>query len=282
MTIHILKKQILLKNTTRSRNMDDFYQKQFAKALTTEYDSHFFTIKHLTWLPWVGKDYINCRILIVAESHYTNASDSTRAEQDIKVIMNDLFYTRAVLAEYPMLGYDAGWKNNGGRGNNPTFDNLFRLLISEDLLNDPEPHSRRTKLCSNFAYINMIQRPMWYPPKRPKERPNDNDRTTGWNVVVDVLRILMPDICIFAGAEASSSFGAHMNRLQIPYENWKCVDKKIGNTYPQSTVISLNGKYIPFKFIRHPGSYFSWNRWQAFVFEDCKHIQDKLLSIMNG
>ncbi len=262
--------------------MDDFYQKQFAKAITTEYDDQFSAVEDLTWLPWVGKDYANCRILIVAESHYTNTLDSIRAEQDKKDYMNDPLSTRAVLAEYPMLGYDAGWKNNGGRSNNPTFDNLFRLLISEDLLNDPEPYSRRTKLCSNFAFMNMIQRPMWYPPDRPKERPNDQDRTIGWNAVLGVLKILMPDICIFAGSDASRFFEQQMNRLHIPYENWMYADDRIGNTFPKSATITLNGKKIPFKFIRHPGSYFSWDRWQAFVFEDCKHIQDKLLSIMNG
>ena len=262
--------------------MDDFYQKQFAKALTTEYDDQLSAVEDLTWLPWVGKDYTNCRILIVAESHYTNTPDESQVQQKKDEYLLDPLSTRAIIAEYPMLGYDAGWRNNGGRSNSPTFDNIFKLLVSDDLLNDTEDHARRVKLCSNFAYMNMIQKPMWYPHKKQKERPKDEDRTKGWNAVTEVLKVLMPDICIFAGAEASSSFGAHMNRLQIPYENWKCVDKKIGNTYPRSTFISLNGKNIPLKFIRHPGSYFNWEQWQTFVFEDCKHIQDKLLSIMNG
>ena len=262
--------------------MDDFYQKQFAKALTTEYDARFSGIKDLTWLPWVGKDYADCRILIVAESHYTNTPDSIQYEQDIKNYMNNPLSTREVLAEYPMLGYGAGWKNNGGRGNNPTFDNLFRLLISEDLLNAPEPYSRREKLCSNFAFMNMIQRPMWYPPNRPKERPNDDDRTIGWNVVKDVLGILMPDICIFAGSDASRFFEQQMNRLNIPYENWMYEEHRIGNTYPKSATVILNGKRIPFKFIRHPGSYFSWEQWQKFVFCDCRQIQDKLLTVMKA
>ena len=262
--------------------MDDFYQKQFAKALTTEYDNQFAAVENLTWLPWVGKNYADCRILIVAESHYTNTSDISQVEQKKKEYMDDPHSTRAILAEYPMLGHEAGWKNNGGRGNSPTFDNLFRLLISEDLLNDPEPHSRREKLCSNFAFMNMIQRPMWYPPDRSKERPNDGDRTIGWNVVIEVLRILMPDICIFAGSDASRFFEQQMKRLNVQYENWKYEEHRIGNTFPKSATITLDGKKIPFKFIRHPGSYFSWGRWQTFVFSDCKYIQDKLLSIMKA
>lgn len=262
--------------------MDVFYQTQFAKALTTEYDEQFSSIKDLTWLPWVGKKYTDCRILIVAESHYTNEPDFFTAEQEKKKYMDDPLSTRAILAEYPMRGYDAKWKNNGGRGNNPTFDNLFRLLISEDLLNDPEPHSRRVRLCSNFAFMNMIQQPMWYPPKKPKERPKDPDRVTGWNAVTAVLRILMPDICIFAGSDASRYFGFHMNRLHVPYENWYCEPQKIGNTYPKRVTITLDGKKIPFKFIRHPSSYFRWEQWQKFVFSDCRQIQDKLLSAMQG
>lgn len=128
----------------------------------------------------------------------------------------------------------------------------------------------------------MIQRPMWYPPNRQKERPNDNDRTIGWNVVTDVLRILMPDICIFAGSDASRFFEQQMNRLNISYENWKYEEHKIGNTFPKSATVILNGKKIPFKFIRHPGSYFSWEQWQKFVFCDCRQIQDKLLTVMKA
>ena len=262
--------------------MDDFYQKQFEKALTTQYDVQFSAIKDLTWLPWVGKNYPDCRILIVAESHYTNTPDTIKYEKDLKEYMSNPLSTREVLAEYPMLGYDAGWKNNGGRSNNPTFDNLFKLLISDDLLSDREPHSRRVKLCSNFAFMNMIQRPMWYPPNRPKERPTDADRSVGWDVIVEVLTILLPDICIFAGSDASRFFEQQMNRVNVPYENWKYENERIGNTFPKSATVSIEGKKIPFKFIRHPGSYFSWEKWQEFVFSDCKPIQEKLLHIMQS
>ena len=55
--------------------MSDWYQQQFDKALTTKFDDEFKKITGLTWLPWVGKNFDNCKILIVAESHYTNTDD---------------------------------------------------------------------------------------------------------------------------------------------------------------------------------------------------------------
>lgn len=263
--------------------MDDWYQQQFDKALTTEFDAEFKKITDLTWLPWVGKNFDACKILIVAESHYTNTDDPTLVQQKKQQYLDEDFATREVMAEYPLYGYEAGWKNNGGRSNNPTFDNLFRLLISDALLYGENILERRLKLCSNFAFMNMIQRPMWYPPASTgfaKERPNDEDRKVGWDVVAGVLKILTPDICIFSGSDASRYFEYHMNRLGINYSNWEWAADKIGNTYPKKTIIDIGGKTIPLKFIRHPGSYFCWEQWQEFVFSDCRDIQDKLLSVM--
>ncbi|MBQ7396424.1 MAG: hypothetical protein IJW08_07780 [Lentisphaeria bacterium] len=61
--------------------MSDWYQQQFDKALTTKFDDEFKKITGLTWLPWVGKNFDNCKILIVAESHYTNTDDQTLVQQ---------------------------------------------------------------------------------------------------------------------------------------------------------------------------------------------------------
>ena len=265
--------------------MSDWYQQQFDKALTTKFDDEFKKITGLTWLPWVEKILIIARFSLLAESHYTNTDDQTLVQQKKQQYLDDNLATREVMAEYPLYGYEAGWKNNGGRGNNPTFDNLFRLLISDDLLYGVDTHKRRLNLCSNFAFMNIIQRPMWYPPSStgfPKERPNDADRKIGWEVVYEILKILLPDICIFSGSDASRYFEYHMNRLGIKYSGWEWDASKIGNTYPKKAIVDICGKKINLKFIRHPGSYFSWEQWQKFVFSDCKNIQDKLLSIIKA
>lgn len=258
--------------------MSDCYQRRFDAALTTEFDAELKKISQLAWLPWVGKNYKTCRILIVAESHYTNTDDPALVQQKKQEYMDDNLSTRKVMAEYPLVGYNAGWRS-------PTYDMLFRLLISDDLLNGENIHPRRVKLCSNFAFVNMIQRPMWYPPRSsgfPKERPNDADREIGWNVISEILKILSPDVCIFAGSDASRYFEHHMHRLGIQYSGWEWAAEKIGNTYPKKAIVDIDGKQVPFKFIRHSGSYFSWDRWQEFVFSDCKNIQDKLLAIMKA
>jgi len=257
--------------------MDVVYLKQLKKASSAAFDTQFARIMDLAWLPWVGGNYTDCRILIVAESHFTNPAEKFPVEP-WKNEYSDPFYTRKVVAEYPMLGFDPDWRNNANKRNNPAFDNLFRLLVSDDLLNDPISRSRRAKLCSNFAFMNMMQRATWYSHDRPKDRPTEKEREMAWEIVVGVLGILMPDLCIVAGTDAAASFRRQMVRLHVPYENWKCGDHKIGNTIPKSATVILEGKKIPFKFIRHPGSNFRWEEWQEFVFSDCRHIRAKLLS----
>ena len=233
----------------------EWYQQQFAEALTTDFDAEFVKITGLSWLPWVGKNYMDCKILIIGESHYTPTNNPDLVQQEKQEYLDDNLSTRKVMAQYPLWGYEAGWENNAGRRNNPTFDMLFRLLISDALLTGENTHSRRVKLCSNFAFMNMIQRAMWNPPPNtglPKERPNDADRKIGWDIVIEILRILSPNLCIFAGSDASRFFEYHMNRLHVKYSEWTYSDEKIGNTYPKKAIVEIGGKKIPLKFIRHP------------------------------
>lgn len=252
--------------------MNEYYEKVFNKLLTEEYDNNLKKIQKLTWLPWIGKDYKNTKIFIIAESHYTNSDIPEKIIEDKNAYMNDPYSTREIFAEYPVLGYDANWRNGGIRGNNPTFDGIFKLLISDSLLYGNKK-LQREKLCSNIAFMNIIQRPMHYPKKGRKERPNDNDRQIGWNAVIEVIKIISPDICIFAGAEAAKNFNWNMKQLNINASELQWSNTKIGNTYPKFAEIQINAKLIPLKFIRHPGSYFNWQEWQKFVFSE--QLQEK-------
>ena len=262
--------------------MNAWYQQQFDKALTTQYDERFSAVEGLTWLPWVGKNFQDTRVLIVAESHYTNKATPEEAQIGKKEYMEDKYSTREVFAEYPMIGYEAGWTNHGGRHNNPTFDNIFRVLLSNDLLGE-KSRMQREKLCSALGFVNIVQRPMWFPPREsgyPKERPNPEDMITGWKVIKQVLAILKPDLCWFAGSEADKFLHWYMDQVGISHDEVH-VCGKIGHTYAREVNVLIDGKQIPLKFSQHPSQYFSWESWQKFIFDDkCAHVQQKLLQYM--
>lgn len=253
--------------------MNAWYQQQFDKALTTQYDEQFSAIDGLTWLPWVGKNYQKARMLIVAESHYTNKATPEEAQMGKLEYMEDRYSTREVFAEYPMIGYEAGWTNQGGRHNNPTFDYIFRVLVSNDLLGEGS-RTQREKLCSTVGYMNIVQRPMWYPPSQSgyaKERPKTEDILTGWRVVKSVLSILKPDLCWFAGSEAAKFLQWYLDQVGIMHDEIH-VCGKIGHTYAREVNVMIDNKEIPLKFSQHPSQFFSWPRWQKFIFGG-KHAQ---------
>lgn len=264
--------------------MNAWYQQQFDKALTTQYDECFAAIEGLTWLPWVGKNYQVTRVLIVAESHYTNAATPEEAQKGKLEYMEDKHSTREVFAEYPMIGYKAGWTNHGGRHNNPTFDNIFRVLVSSDLLSE-ESRLQREKLCSALGFVNIVQRPMWFPPKEsgyPKERPKPEDMINGWKVIKQVLAILKPDLCWFAGSEAAKFLNWYMDQVGLVHDDIH-VCEKIGHTYAREVNVLIDGMQIPLKFSQHPSQYFSWESWQKFIFNDrCAIVQQNLLQYMTS
>ncbi len=254
--------------------MNDWYQEQWRKVITEAFDERFKRISDLTWLPWVGKDFLQYRVLIIAESHYTNTDDPALVEEKKREYMVDPFSTREVMAEYPLYGYDAGWKNHGARGNNPTFDNLTKILCGSPLLG-PTDKELRFSLWSRIAFMNFIQRPMWYSKTHGKERPTGEDRAIGWRATLGVISILAPEICIFAGLEAAVWFNWFMkengiNATPLVFHN------KIGRCCPRSSVVCIENTPIQFRFMRHPCSFFSWEQWKAFVFDGNEALQTKL------
>jgi len=245
-----------------------WYETQWEKYATQKFDHQFDDINGMTWLPWVGNNYDCSRILIVAESHYVRSDNDTSAENAKTQWNCDKFSTREVVAEYPLYGYRAGWVRKGARGternDNPTFDNLTRLLTGSALLNDAE-QPLRGRLWSKLAYMNLIQRLMWLDQTEGSERPTDEDRAIGWDCVTKVLDILNPRVCLVAGIEAARYFNATMQSLgrqSTPLIS----HSRIGRCSPRSSKLLLQtGEETDVIFIKHPGRYFSWKKWHEFI-----------------
>lgn len=254
-----------------------WYYEQWGRTATSSFDENLKAIQGLTWLPWVGKNYDMFRVMIIAESHYVNTDDQMQVEVKKMEYMTDPLSTRKVMAEYPLHGYNAGWINHAGRRNNPTIDNISKVLCGSSLLDD-KTQEKRFELWSRVAFMNFIQRPMWYSKTHGKERPVGEDRTNGWRATLDVIRVLEPNICIFAGLEASICFDRYMQANAVSASAMK-VHKKIGRCCHRSATVQLNGMNVIFRFMRHPSSYFDWQLWRSFVFDGNEDIQKRLANL---
>ena len=215
----------------------------------TQYGSSAFDTKFnpllspagLTWYPWVGGQYPTApvKVLVLLESHYINKERS-----NLEAISNPDF-TRRIVSEQILRD----WHSN-------TFDNLSLCLTGTQLSADS-----MKELWSKVAFYNFVQRPM----PSPSARPTASDFATGWKTFCQVADILRPNVCIFAGFEAIN----HLDNLPkglcvtgtTPWEK-----EGIGGVYPRPRFeITLPWGTITGVAIRHPGAFFSADKWRGVL-----------------
>ncbi|MGN0016067.1 MAG: hypothetical protein ACI37O_01850 [Candidatus Avelusimicrobium sp.] len=197
----------------------------------------------ITWYPWVGKKYPNaaCKVLVVLESHYINW-ERTNIEA-----LEKPDFTRRVVAEQSLPQHH--WNSN-------TFNNLSSCLSGQRLT--PE---QAHLLWEQAALYNFVQRPM----DNPDARPTEQDWTEGWKAFGVTVDILRPDVCIFAGFGAISNTKALPAGIQItgltPWEQ-----EEINGTYPRPCFTIQTPNYtVKGSAVKHPGSFFSTDKWRAVL-----------------
>lgn len=210
------------------------FDKQFATA---------YKAGQIAWYPWVGKQYPNaaCKVLVVLESHYIN-----RERTNVEEIKKPDF-TRHTLAT--LLFPQHSWTRD-------TFPPLTECLSGRKLSVE-----QRYLLWEKVAFYNFIQRPM----DNPKERPNEQDFINGWKAFPTVVDILRPDVCLFAGFAAISNLSELPAGLKLsgltPWEK-----EGINGTYPRPcfTIQTLHHT-IKGVAVKHPGSFFTVDKWRAVL-----------------
>lgn len=214
------------------------------------YDNTLSLISGLSWLPWVGEKYSasKYKVLIVAESHYTNGDKPGEVEKSKEQMLSDILCTRTVVKECP---YNKEWQNN-------MFDNLHRSLVGTLDFD-------RALLWDHIAFYNHVQRPMDYNGD-VKERPTFVDFLKGWEVFVEVIKILKPDICLFVGVEASNHFNNAMTYLGVEHESVVWL-KDFQRAYPRKMSVSIGDYRLPILAIKHTSQYYSWEFWRTFLFK---------------
>lgn len=205
------------------------------------FDSDFkeiITHHGLTWIPWVGKRFKDDdqKILIVAESHYSNEYDNAKRLKMVE-------YTRAVMYE---SAANKQWQNK-------MIENVHRALLKTNSFDG-------AKLWENLAFYNFIQRPM----QSSKARPTPEDFKAGWKAFSKVIHILQPKLCIFVGVGAANYFNLSMTALKIPHEKVS-FHGSIKRVKARQCSVTTDGAERKIIYIRHTSQFFPYWEWNNYL-----------------
>lgn len=145
-----------------------------SEIFCSSFDERLCRIKELTWLPWIGENFVQGKVLVLGESHYgylNNTRDEIEKNPD---------ETMVVVGEYVKDGENAG---NQYKTYEP-MEAVLRTSIFGDIPRDV--------LWSKIAFMNLIQSCMDDNTKRPEWRFFRD----GWKVVLQVINVLRPKVCI--------------------------------------------------------------------------------------
>lgn len=211
---------------------------------SSEFDAQF-AVAHkagqIAWYPWVGAQYSTaaCKVLVILESHYIN-----RERDNIAALALPNF-TRRIVAEQMFPQY---------RWTSSSFNNLTACLSGKAVIK-----GQVNLLWKKVALYNFIQRPM----DNPNERPNEPDFIHGWKAFQTLVDILRPDVCIFADfailSQMSLPTGLHVSKIE-----WE--KERINGAYPRSCfTIKTQHHTIQGAAVKHPGSFFTVDKWRAVL-----------------
>lgn len=220
----------------------------------TRYDDALQTAaRELHWLPWVGTNYAGLpreqRLLILGESHY-HWKNETETAAEVSMYLAGREFTRYFV-------FDKGLRK-------PEKASKLVTGLTKAILGHQHNAQQKQQLWSATAYYNRVQRAM----RSAKDRPDREDYCVAWDTFFPVLNILQPGYCLFAGVEISGyvdelKAAAHRHGYVVSGPTYRPI---IGRTAPRvATVTSAAGEVAKLVFIKHPSSFFSWQKWSRFL-----------------
>lgn len=236
-------------------------------AVDTRYDAALqVAAEKLNWLPWVGTGYADLprsqRLLILGESHY-HWTHRTETPAQVKSYLGNREFTRYFV-------FDHGYIS-------PARPTRFTTALTRALYCRQHTRQQKQHLWSSVAYFNRVQQPM----ASAHARPTRQDYQDAWDTFFAVLTVLQPGHCLFAGVEICG-YKAEMQAAARRYGYTIAGPEKrpaIGKTTPRiATVTNAAGETTRLLFIRHPSSFFSWQKWGRFLHEHLPGYRQWLLS----
>ena len=215
-------------------------------CLDKSYDKKFGNLKKtagLTWLPWVGKEYRNERILVIGESNYTDKGWTKTVDEDQR-------YTRKVVDHICFRRMHR---------QSQTLPNIARMLnVFEGTKMDIVP-----MVWSRIAFVDVCQRCLEQVDKRRK-RPTDADIVDGWRTIFALIKILKPRFLIFMGKTAADFLSDEVKGMQV---SCPITCSRKSDSRHKHAIIETGDMKIPMILLPHPSNGFSHNVWRKYLRE---------------
>lgn len=229
--------------------------------LATVKDEKLMRITKLSWLPWIGSDFLNNekRLLIVGESHYALGETVSDFQTDLQRHQNPNF-TRKLIEE-TQLQELYSYK---------LLDNFWQAFLKR------QPNKK--EIWKNIAFYNFVQRSMDYSSfdGEKKEQPNAKDFKLGWNIFAEIIKIVRPTDCIFLSLKAAAGFGNFLVDPSVSKFEY-AYPAKIGNMSPVEGFVVVDGQHVNISFIQHCSSFFSPKAWHSFLEDRHSDVKNFLL-----
>lgn len=210
------------------------------------FDELFLSSANLPWLPWIGKKFTSTksRTAILGESFYVwkPGDAKTIAKFDNQNLLREQHIHHAL---------DYKRKSKFVR-------NIERAVFGK---RNPQNLSKQN-FWESVIYHNLVLRPM----SSIKERPNFNDYKKGWEVFINIIKIIEISQCIVYGLENSKikALRIYLENNNFPHR-LHTQKETIGKHKPRILSIDIGEKTVKLLFIRHPSAYFSWKNWHAII-----------------
>jgi hypothetical protein len=208
--------------------------------LDTSYDNQLSTLADLNWLPWIGDNFRNKKVLLVGESHYDDKEGWLIHKDATRNFVN----------------------NQGLNSHNPDFKNRrFFQQIEKTLLNkETSSFEERNTIWRNVTYFNLVQRLL----PSSADRPSDEDYDQAWRNFLSVADIIRPDICIKYGYDGIGRLGYLLHNYNT---GWTRDDVREFYTTPYCINLTKDNYKLRIIFTHHPtGSRgFEFKEWAAHI-----------------
>lgn len=253
-----LKLERAMNNKLKFNDLVEKYNKElYDDIFSDEYNIIFDKITGLSWYPFVGKNYSNSSIkmLVIGESHYASNDKSVVWGCDKYFTLSQDYNKNATIDNIIESQFNHEWEAR-------TYCSLNRMISGIE-------YCSTQSLWKEISYYNLIQALM----PNNGVRPRIEDWELGVKTFFSVVEILKPDVCLFLGTSSKDFF-----QNQFEYTLYD----RISNVIPVSFKLKLKYKECLCIQIRHPGAYFSWEKWRNFIlgFSQLRDLCDKI-AILN-
>lgn len=190
--------------------------------------------KILTWLPWVGENYNQNKILFLGESHRYNDEENSFEKH------NNSNFTRECVK-------DMGVNMNEYRVS--LYKNIHQFFKLEN-----KQHTNN--FWNKVAFMNIVQRPMRHVGS-DRKGPNTADFNDGWASVLKTIEVLKPEIIICFSLSGADKM---KDKAEWLY--------KINGVFAKRAIVEdSNNNKLKIVFLKHPsargGSAFE--EWRSFL-----------------